>query len=124
MYVYKGSEVVLRDIKCGTLYFLLGSTIIGYVAVKSFILHKDDMTKLWHMRLGHMSEKWMQILLKRDLLCGHKVQDVEFCEHYVFGKLHRNKFPRGVHRTKGTLDYIHSNCWGPSRIESISTLCI
>ncbi|XP_038875134.1 uncharacterized protein LOC120067667 [Benincasa hispida] len=52
MYVYKGFEVDLKGIKRGTLYFLLGSTIIGYVVVASSVVHKDDMTKLWHMRLA------------------------------------------------------------------------
>jgi hypothetical protein len=26
--------------------------------------------KLWHMRFGHMSDRGMNILDKRDLLCG------------------------------------------------------
>ncbi|KAG6408013.1 hypothetical protein SASPL_131015 [Salvia splendens] len=65
-------------------------------------------------------ERGMKILSKRDLLLGHKVRNLVFCEHYVFGKLHRNKFSKkGVHLTKGTLDYIHMDCWDPSRAESI-----
>ncbi|WOG92415.1 hypothetical protein DCAR_0311681 [Daucus carota subsp. sativus] len=66
------------------------------------------MTKLWHMKLGHMSERGMQILSKTDLLCGHKVTGLEFCEHCVFQKLQ-----------KGTLDYIHSDFCGPSQVESL-----
>lgn len=73
------------------------------------------MTQLWHMRLGHMSERGMQVLSKADLLCGHKVSGLEFCEHCVF--VHR--FPKAIHRTKGTLSYIHSSCWGPLRVESL-----
>ena len=56
--------------------------------VASSEVHKDDMTKLWHMRLGRMSERGMQILVKGDLLCGHKVvTDLGFCEHCVFGRV-------------------------------------
>ena len=55
-----------------------------------------------------IGERGMQILSKRDLRCGHKVQDLKFCEHFVFRKLHRSMFPKVVHTTKGTLDYIHS----------------
>ena len=77
------------------------------------------MTKLWHLGFGHISARRMQILSKEDLLGGHKVTNLEFCEHCVFRKLHLNKFPKGIHRTKGTLDYIHSNCWGPSHVESL-----
>lgn len=37
----------------------------------------------------------------------------------MIGKLQRSKFPKAVHRTKDILDYIHIDCWGPSRVESI-----
>ncbi|KAJ4705817.1 Retrovirus-related Pol polyprotein from transposon TNT 1-94 [Melia azedarach] len=119
LHVCKGSNVVLKGVKRGTLYFLQGSTLSSSVAVASSEIDKDNMTKLWHMRLGHMSARGMQILSKGDLLCGHKIKDLEFCEHCIFGKLHHSKFPKARHRTKGTLDYIHSDCWGPSRVESL-----
>ena len=111
---------VQKGVKQGTLYILRGTTLSVSAAVVSSEVHKDDMTKLWHMRLGHMSERGMQILAKSDLLCGHKVvTDLGFYEHCVFGKLHRTKFPKAIHRTKGTLDYIYSDCWGPPRVESL-----
>ncbi|KAJ4720887.1 Retrovirus-related Pol polyprotein from transposon TNT 1-94 [Melia azedarach] len=121
LHVCKGSNVVLKGVKRGTLYFLQGFTLLSSVAVASSEIDKDNMTKLWHMRLGHMSARGMQILSKGDLLCGHKIKDLEFCEHCIFGKLHRSKFPKAIHRTKGTLDYIHSDCWGPSRVESLGS---
>jgi len=77
------------------------------------------MTKLWHIKLGRMSEKGMQILAKDDHLYGHKIKDLGFYEHCVFGKLYRNKFPKAIYRTKGTLDYIQTDCWGPSRVVSL-----
>ena len=117
--VYKGSEVILKGVKQGTLYLLQGTTLLDSAAVASAAIDHGEMTKLWHMRLGHMSERGMQILAKDDLLGGHQVKELGFCEHCVFGKLHRNKFTKAVHRTKGTLDYIHSDCWGPSRVESL-----
>uniref|UniRef100_A0A0D3CPF1 CCHC-type domain-containing protein n=1 Tax=Brassica oleracea var. oleracea TaxID=109376 RepID=A0A0D3CPF1_BRAOL len=40
-------------------------------------VRKEDMDKLWHMRFGHMGERGMQILLKHDLLCGHKTKSLE-----------------------------------------------
>ena len=92
------------------MYVLQGSTVTGSAGVASVEVKEADLTRLWHMRLAHMSERGMQILSKGDLLRGHKAKSLEFCEHCVFGKLHRNKFPKAVHRTKGTLDYIHSDC--------------
>lgn len=56
-----------------------GSTVTGTLAVASSEDRQSDMTKLWHIGLGHMSERGMQILSKRDLLDGHKVRDLGFC---------------------------------------------
>jgi hypothetical protein len=51
-------------------------------------------TTLWHHRLGHMSEKGMQILHKRNLLPDLKQIDLDFCEHCVYGKQKRVRFLR------------------------------
>ena len=44
---------------------------------------------------------------------------MEFCETCVYGKSCRVKFGTGIQRTKGTLDYIHSDLWGPTRTQSL-----
>ncbi|KAG8502413.1 hypothetical protein CXB51_000424 [Gossypium anomalum] len=95
-----------------------GSTVTGDAAVASSSLSDDDITKLWHMRLGHMSENSMAELTKRGLLDGQGICKLNFCEHCVFGKQKRVRFTRGIHNTKGTLEYIHYNLWGPSRVPS------
>ncbi|KAG8496341.1 hypothetical protein CXB51_007486 [Gossypium anomalum] len=64
---------------------------------------------------GHMSENGMVELSKRGLLDGQGIYKLNFCEHCVFGKQKRVRFTRGIHNTKGTLEYIHSDLWGPSR---------
>ncbi|KAG8498693.1 hypothetical protein CXB51_005074 [Gossypium anomalum] len=50
-----------------------GSTVTGDAAVASSSLSDDDITKLWHMRLGHMSENGMVELSKRGLLDGQGI---------------------------------------------------
>ncbi|KAH9697306.1 hypothetical protein KPL71_023556 [Citrus sinensis] len=47
-----------------------------------------------------------------------QISQLEFCEKCVFGKATRLKFNTGKHETKQTLDYIHSDIWGPSQIPS------
>ena len=42
--------------KITMLYVLQGSTVTRDVVVASHSLLEDDITKLWHMCLGHMSE--------------------------------------------------------------------
>ena len=45
---------------------------------------------------------------------------MKFCETCVYGKSCRVKFGTGIQRKKGTLDYIHSDLWGPARTQSLS----
>ncbi|GJR43097.1 kinase-like domain, phloem protein 2-like protein [Tanacetum coccineum] len=98
----------------------LGETIIGSAYVSCSEKSDSDLTKLWHMRLGHMSEKGMVILSKRGLLDNHKVASLEFCEHCVIEKQKRVSFLKAIYQTKGTLDHLHADCWGPSRVPSLS----
>ena len=46
-------------------YVLQGSTIIRDVAIASRSLSEDEIIKLWHMRLGHISENGMAELSRR-----------------------------------------------------------
>ncbi|KAG8489027.1 hypothetical protein CXB51_017119 [Gossypium anomalum] len=57
----------------------------------------------------------MKGIEQRGLLDGQGICKLNFCEHCVFGKQKRVRFTRGIHNTKGTLEYIHSDLWGPSR---------
>ena len=36
----------------------------------------------------------------------------------MFGKQKRVRFTTGTHNTKGILEYVHSDLWGPSRVPS------
>jgi hypothetical protein len=57
--VSKGSLVVMKGVmKSANFYFLSGITIIGTAAISSAVAITSDNcsdSKLWHMRLGHMS---------------------------------------------------------------------
>ncbi|GKA32116.1 retrovirus-related pol polyprotein from transposon TNT 1-94, partial [Tanacetum coccineum] len=88
--VSKGALVVMKATKGNSsLYTLQGETITGSVYVSFSEKYNSDLTKLWHMRLGHKSEKGRVILSKRGLLDNHKIASLEFCEHYVIGKQKR-----------------------------------
>ncbi|KAK3042130.1 hypothetical protein RJ639_001832 [Escallonia herrerae] len=79
-----------------------GSTVTGAaaaVAASSSDIDSDT-TKLWHMRLGHMSERGMDVLSKHGLLGSNKIGKLNFCEHCAFGKQCRVKSSRVVHTTK------------------------
>ena len=85
--VSKGALVVMKgQKKSAGLYVLQGSAVSGDAAVVTPSLSDDDITRLWHMRLGHMSENGMFELSKRGLLDGQSISKLEFCEHCVFRK--------------------------------------
>ncbi|XP_010430918.1 PREDICTED: uncharacterized protein LOC104715181 [Camelina sativa] len=83
--VCQSSDVILKGVLRGILYILQGSTVAGSTNVASPEIHKEDMTKLWQMRFGHMGERRTQILSEEDLLCGQKIKRLrtdngqEFC---------------------------------------------
>lgn len=74
--------------------------------------------KLWHNRLGHISLKGMEILGKQNLLLGDVIEEMPVCDHCMMGKAQRVKFNVGEHNSKGILDYVHTDLWGPARTAS------
>jgi hypothetical protein len=121
--VSKGSLIVMKGVmKSTNLYILSGDTIIGTTAISSAaaVTSKNcSDSKLWHMRLGHMSQLGLAELSKRGLLKGYNNNELELCEHCVFGKHKRVKFNTSIHTTEGILDYVHANLWGPSQKHSL-----
>lgn len=115
MKVNKGSLTVMKGLKRNGLYILEEKTIAGSVDVTTGRL---DRTLLWDLRLGHVSEIGLNELAKQNLLGGDKIQELSFCEECVLGKSCRVKFKSSNYKSKGTLDYIHSDLWGPSRVMS------
>ena len=116
--VVSGSLVVMRGERFRNLYFMQGSIVTGETAVSETV-EDANTTKLWHMRLGHAGEKALQGLVKQGLLKGAKTDKLEFCDHCVLGKQTRVKFGTAVHQTKGTLDYVHTDVWGPTQTASL-----
>jgi hypothetical protein len=91
--VTKGSLVIAKGEKVGTLYLCTGNIDFS-ISLSSTGVD----TTLWHHSLGHMSEKGMQILHKRNLLPYIKQIDLDFYEHCVYGK---HKRVRKKKRVKG-----------------------
>ena len=120
MKITKGALMVMKGQKVSTLYRLIGNIVIGRVAVTTPVESSTDNTKLWHMRLGHIGERGMLELHKRNLLKRVKTCKLDFCKYCVYEKQHRVSFKTGSHTSKGVLDYIHSDVWGPVSVSSHS----
>ena len=71
--VSKGTLVVLKGQLLHDIYTLMGITCISEVAAATTPMVVEDITKLWHMKLGHVSQKGLELLIKRGLLCGQSI---------------------------------------------------
>ena len=78
-----------------------------------------DNTRLWHLRLGHISLNGLKELEKQGVLGADKIEELDFYEDCVLRKSTRTSFKKSVHKTKSILDYVHSDLWGPSQVLSL-----
>jgi hypothetical protein len=99
MKISKGAMFMMTGQKISSnVYKLLGNTILGGVAAVAE--SKDDDTLLWHMQLGHISERGMKELHKRNLLARIKSCKLDFCKYCIMGKQCRVRFKIATHKAK------------------------
>ena len=76
----KGSLIMARGRKKGSLYVAQAKLFKKEVNIAS-----DDMD-IWHQRLGHMSEKCLNIISRKKLLPGIKGRSLTPCHDCLAGK--------------------------------------
>nr|GEV91020.1 retrovirus-related Pol polyprotein from transposon TNT 1-94 [Tanacetum cinerariifolium] len=85
------SRIVLSGTrKDNCVYSLDGHAVAG--ELNASIEEKDSLAQVWHKRLGHISEAGLEVL---------------------------ENFGVGRHTTQGVIDYVHSDLWGLSQVESL-----
>src|SRR3954471_18679510 len=70
--VSKGSMTVFKGERVANLYRMTRSIVIGDASAAT---EKEDATRLWRMRLGHISKWCLQLLHKKGVLSG-----IKFCK--------------------------------------------
>nr|GEW42584.1 retrovirus-related Pol polyprotein from transposon TNT 1-94 [Tanacetum cinerariifolium] len=116
--VTNGSKVILSEIRRDNcVYSLDGHEMAG--ELNASVEEKDSLAQVWHKRLKHISEVGLQVLKKQGLFGKKSLGKLDFCENYVLGKSHRVSFDVERHTTQGVIDYVHSDLWGPSQVESL-----
>jgi hypothetical protein len=76
---------------------------------------------LWHERMGHIGEKGLRAMHNKGMVedfpeCN---LEVDFCEHCIYGKQSRVRFPSGATRENGILELVHSDVFGPVSVPSL-----
>jgi hypothetical protein len=76
---------------------------------------------LWHQRLGHIGEKGLRLLHGKGMVEGMSncSLDFDFCEHCLYGKQNRVRFPSGATRAEGILQLVHNDVFGPVSVPSL-----
>lgn len=110
-----GSLVIMKAIRKQSLYILQGRTIVGGTAIVQNMLNK---TNVWHLRLGHSSERKLAELTKQNLLCGDKIQILDLYEYCILRKSKRVHFSERTHTTKKPFEYAHFDILDPSKTET------
>jgi hypothetical protein len=102
----KGSLILARGKKINTLYKTETRLVKGDVNV----VENETSTELWHKRFGHMSEKGLQVLAKKQLLPNIKGTSLMPCTHCLVGKQRRVSFHKSPQSRKtNILDLVHTD---------------
>ena len=123
--------MLMKGIQFGTLYKMLGSTIsdgcnssivpdieVEEERTPTFSVEK---VMLWHQRLGHIGEKGLRLLHGKGMVEGMSncSLDFDFCEHCLYGKQNRVRFPSSASREEGILQLVHNHVFGPVSLPSL-----
>lgn len=79
--------MIVRGKKSNTLYVLQAKLGKGEVNTV-----QSDSIEIWHKRLGHMSEKGLSILIKKNVILDVKGMSLKLCSYCLHGKIYRHAF--------------------------------
>ena len=108
----KGSLVVARGKKCCSLYKTQAKLCGGEVHT----IEGETSIDLWHKRLGHMSEKGIDVLVKKNVFPKLKGTHLNKCVHCMLGKQIKFSFQKPPSRRKANvLELVHTDVCGPMK---------
>jgi len=99
--------MILKRERTTNLYKIEGRIIVSDASATR---EKEDTTTLWHVRLGHMSERELQVLHKKGALSDIKYCTLDLCKFCIIDRQCRVAFSTSQHKKKGMLDLIHRMC--------------
>lgn len=63
-------------------------------------------------------KKCLYYLSKQEFFGKGKLSKLELCENCVLVKQHRLSFNFSPNKAKSTLEYIHDDLWGPTKVQT------
>ncbi|TYK19521.1 Retrovirus-related Pol polyprotein from transposon TNT 1-94 [Cucumis melo var. makuwa] len=80
---------------------------------------KEDVTQLWHKRVGHYHHQGLLQLTELTLDFPKLSEEISSCKACHFGKQNRKSFPKSSWRATKKLQLIHTDVAGPQRTPSL-----
>lgn len=114
----KDNKLIMDGVKCDNLYKLE----IRPISVSESHVVISDSVKLWHERLGHVNYSTLKQMRDNKVVNDLSFCDVAndpFCESCVYGKQHRQFFPRTVRRSTVPGKVFHADLCGKMSTASI-----
>jgi hypothetical protein len=76
---------------------------------------------LWHQRMAHIREKGLRLLHGKGMVEGMSNCSLyfDFCEHCVYEKKNKVRFPSGATREEGILQLVHNDFFGTVAVPSL-----
>lgn len=115
----KNGNLILDGVKCNNLYKLN----LHPVQVEANMAAQDSM-QIWHERLGHVNYKTLKQMHEKktveDLYFEYSADDNPFCEGCVYGKQHRQPFPKTrARRSLNPGEVFHADLCGKMSTQSM-----
>ena len=89
------------------------------VNTKRLKIDGTNETRLWHCRLGHISEKRLSALHKCGLLSPFEFDQIGRCESCLMGKMTKSPFTGRGERAGDLLGLIHTDVCGPMSTQAM-----
>jgi hypothetical protein len=124
----KTDKIILTGTMWKNLYYLDNMTPNATAEVLTKVYHtmNSEITlDLMHRRLGHLNMHMVQLLFKKDMVCGTTLSmkylksTPSICECCVRGKMQCAPFLKSLSCETEVLDLVHLDLWGPAPIMSL-----
>ena len=107
--------VVLKEIRCDNLYYLKGSAMIENLVSSEWLNGAQ-----WNLRrVGQICLDSLQAVAKQGVEKSAMTCKWNSYEHSVLDQKTKVMFDTAVHQSKGLLDVVHMDIWGPIKRASL-----
>ena len=94
---------------------------LHFKSAKALVSNNSNLGELWHRRIAHLHHGALRHL-RQAVIGVPQVQEGKHnhCRGCALGKNIRKPFPQSEHKSKGTLDLVHSDVCGSMSVQSFS----